>query len=108
MEGALKMSYKKAFKVGVFMKDYLEGKTTCDDLDLYVEQWAKQSGNISVYDFLGITEEQYAKWCENPDDLEAELKPMKTKNDQLVTATVSKRKIAKKLVIIAKEILKDK
>ena len=102
------MSYKKAFKVGVFMKDYLEGKTTCDDLDLYVEQWAKQSGNINVYDFLGITEKQYMTWLKNPDDLEAELKPMKTKNGQLVTATVSKRKIAKKLVTIAKENLKDK
>lgn len=94
------MNYKKAFKMGIFMKDYLDGKITCDDLDLYVEQWHKHNGNENVYDFLGITEQQYMTWLKNPDDLEKELKPLKIKKNKEATA--------KELIDIAKQIIEKK
>ena len=44
-------------------------------------------------------------WCDDPNKLKNELDMIK--NHQFATAHVSKRKMAKKLITIAKEILKD-
>ena len=73
------MKEKKSFKVkNVFIDDYLEGKTSCDDIDLYVEDWDQHDHyGVSLFEFLGISEQQYAKWCENPDSLENELKKIR-------------------------------
>lgn len=84
---------------------YMEGKVTIENLDDFLEEWNRGSFSEKINEYLGLTEEQYYMWCDDPDKLKNELDMIK--NHQFATARVSKRKMAKKLITIAKEILKN-
>ena len=57
----------------VFIDDVLVGKASYDDLNEYFEQWHKGGGyGVEVYEYLGLTWEQYAKWAGNEDKFKPE------------------------------------
>ena len=85
---------------------YMQDKVTIEDLDDFLEEWNRSSSSERISEYLGLSDEQYYKWCDDPNKLKNELDVIKT--HQLATASVSKRKIAKEILKIAKEILEDK
>ena len=43
-----------------FIEDCLNGVATADQLDDYIEKWhTEETGNESLREYLGMTEEQY-------------------------------------------------
>lgn len=40
------------------------GRVTIDDIDDYIDKWHNGDSRESVYDYLGLTWEQYAKWVD--------------------------------------------
>ena len=57
----------------MFIDDVLAGRATYDDLNEYFEQWHKGGGyGVEVYEYLGLTSEQYAKWAGNEDKFRPE------------------------------------
>ena len=88
---------------------YMQDKVNIEDLDDFLEEWHRSNSNEEINEYLGLTEEQYYMWCDDPSKLKRELDIIKT--HQLATASVqnqTKRKIAKKIILIAKEILENK
>ena len=39
-----------------------EGKVSVDDIDDFVDQWHESDSNLSLVDFLGLTQSQYSEW----------------------------------------------
>jgi hypothetical protein len=52
-----------------FLDLYLEGQASADDINDSIDAWHAGSGKESIHDFLGMTEEEYARWLRNPDQL---------------------------------------
>ena len=51
-----------------------EGSIGVDAIDDYIEQWhTSYNGNLSLPEFLGMTEEQYTQFVENPSSLKTML-----------------------------------
>lgn len=48
---------------------FYDSKTDIND---YIDAWHTESYGFDIYDFLGLTKEQYAKWVENPSLLEVQ------------------------------------
>ena len=50
-----------------FMTLYVEGKISEKDIDNYIELWHNMKNDrIMIYDYLGMTEEEYAQWVRDP------------------------------------------
>jgi hypothetical protein len=47
-----------------FAEQFRQGKVTSDQIDDFIETWHNSEEDISLIDFLGITEDQYARWIE--------------------------------------------
>lgn len=45
-----------------FVQDCLAGLATSDDIDGYVERWHEGGSILSLIDFLGLTDREYAMW----------------------------------------------
>lgn len=87
---------------------YMQNKVKIEDLDDFLEEWNRGSSNEAINEYLGLTEEQYYKWVDDPRKLENELDLIK--NHQLVTVSScnkQKRRLANKLIKLAKEILQN-
>jgi len=52
-----------------FLDLYLEGHLSADDINDSIDAWHAGSGEQPIYDFLGMTEEEYARWLRDPDAL---------------------------------------
>lgn len=65
---------------------YMQDKVTIEDLDDFLEEWNRSASSEKINEYLGLTEEQYYKWCDDPDDLQRELDMLKT--NQLATASL--------------------
>lgn len=87
---------------------YMQDKVNIEDLDDFLEEWHRSTSNEEVNEYLGLTEEQYYMWCDDPSKLKNELDLIK--NHQFVTASSykkQKRRLANKLIKLAKEILQN-
>ena len=81
-----------------FVEKVKKGLCSIDDIDDYIDKWHDEyQGNLKLYEYLGMTEDEYEKWLTNPDSL----KTMYHKEPEPVY-------VAKQLIRIAKQILKDK
>ena len=47
-----------------FYQKYLRNEVPFDAIDDYFEAWHVSSSDETVYEFLGLTREQYFKWVE--------------------------------------------
>lgn len=47
-----------------FVNDVINADALLEQIDDYVEQWHETDTELSVYDYLGMTEEEYFLWVE--------------------------------------------
>ena len=47
----------------------LRGEADLSEIDDYVEKWHLSKDDIPIYEFLGMTREEYALWVEKPQTL---------------------------------------
>lgn len=52
-----------------FVEAVLAGDAMPVDIDDYIDAWHGSSDDISLPDFLGLTDHEYALWVEQPDVL---------------------------------------
>ena len=50
-----------------FLERYLNGEVPAEDIDDYVDQWHAKSGKPQIYEFLGLSRDEYALWLRHPD-----------------------------------------
>ena len=72
----------------------MQDRVKIEDLDDFLEEWNLGSSNESINEYLGLTEEQYYKWVDDPRMLERELNLIK--NHKLATASLCKNRKTKK------------
>jgi len=51
---------------GTFVDLCLAGKVQPADIDDFVEAWHEGASRKDVWDFLGLTREEYGRWVEEP------------------------------------------
>lgn len=55
-----------------FLDRCLNGDAVPDEIDDYVDRWHEGGGfGVSLADYIGLTFEEYARWVEQPDALDA-------------------------------------
>ena len=52
-----------------FIDLYLSGKCVPEDIDDFVDAWHERPGKQELYEFLGMTEDEYSLWVRDPDVL---------------------------------------
>ncbi|MDR2615756.1 MAG: hypothetical protein LBC28_04160 [Oscillospiraceae bacterium] len=52
-----------------FIDACMSGEAFLDDIDDYVDYWHENNTGGSLQDFLGMTESEYAAWCERDDNV---------------------------------------
>ncbi len=61
-----------------FVKDYLSGKVSPNDIDSYVEKWHEgTASSLDLHEYLGFTKEDYNEWATHPSKLEEILESYK-------------------------------
>lgn len=55
----------------VFVDLCLAGKVPPADIDEFVEAWHLSASKKNVWDFLGLTPEEYTRWVEQPESINA-------------------------------------
>ncbi|WMX57434.1 hypothetical protein [Peribacillus sp. R9-11] len=48
-----------------FMDACVQGEALLEDIDEYIEEWHESETEEEIYDFLGMTLEEYGIWVEN-------------------------------------------
>jgi hypothetical protein len=56
-----------------FVEDILSGKTKIESIDDYVEEWHLSDSTKTIYEYLGLTWEEYGRWIVNPSSLKITL-----------------------------------
>lgn len=80
-----------------FVEMVKKGLCSIDEIDNYIDKWHDEyTGNLELYEFLGMTENEYEQWLINP----SSLKTMFVKNHSKEPAYASKKidRIAKKII----------
>ena len=52
-----------------FIEKCLRSEVLLEDIDDFVDLWHKDSGNMALHDFLGMTQEEYSLWIADPSTL---------------------------------------
>ncbi len=52
-----------------FLERYLNGDVLAGDIDDYVDLWHERCDDQQIYEFLGLTRDEYALWLRDPDVL---------------------------------------
>ena len=52
-----------------FFQLYLDGEVLADDIDDFIDQWHERPGRKKIFDFLGLTKEEYELWLRDPNAL---------------------------------------
>ena len=48
-----------------FINDVINADAILDEIDDYIEKWHDSDTDCSVFEYLGMTEEEYFLWVEN-------------------------------------------
>ncbi len=48
-----------------FIENVINADALLDEIDDYIAQWHDADTDLSVYDYLGMTEQEYFLWLEN-------------------------------------------
>jgi hypothetical protein len=51
------------------MSRYLSGAATGGEIDDCIDAWHERPGKTELFEFLGMTREEYAAWLRDPDSL---------------------------------------
>jgi hypothetical protein len=52
-----------------FLDRYLNGELLAEDIDDFIDMWHNNPGTKELYEFLGMTAEEYSLWLRDPDTL---------------------------------------
>jgi hypothetical protein len=52
-----------------FLERYLNGEADAEDIDDCIDAWHDKPGRKKVFDFLGMSREEYSLWLCDPDSL---------------------------------------
>lgn len=52
-----------------FVSAALSGRASVDDLDDYIDDWHDEGSEISIYEYLGMTQDEYRLCTERPEAL---------------------------------------
>lgn len=52
-----------------FIEKCLNGDVLYEDIDDYIDIWHESDSDDELFEFLGMTREEYAIWVKNPDTL---------------------------------------
>ena len=78
------------------------GKCTANDIDTYIDKWHDEyNGTKKLYEYLGMTKQQYNKWMVDPNALES-MFPNNT-----TTQKSNEVRVAKQLIKIAKQLIEE-
>lgn len=56
-------------KKSTFLELYMNGQVLPEEIDDYVDKWHDDSGNQPIYEFLGVSKQEYFLWLRDPDVL---------------------------------------
>ena len=59
----------KRQRTDTFMSRYLAGDAAGDEIDDCIDAWHERSGGAELFEFLGMTRDEYAAWLRDPDCL---------------------------------------
>lgn len=57
---------KSRQKSRTFIEKFLEGEVSADDIDDYVDAWHAGTTDTPIYQFLGLSKEEYTQWLRDP------------------------------------------
>jgi hypothetical protein len=60
---------RDAHKRRRFLEKYLSGEVSAEDIDDYVDAWHAAPREEPIYEFLGLSREEYSLWLREPDAL---------------------------------------
>ena len=60
---------KRKYTSESFMSQYLREEVGAAAIDDFVDAWHEQPGKKEIFDFLGMTREEYALWLRDPEVL---------------------------------------
>lgn len=61
-----------------FVKDYLNGKASPEDIDSYVDKWHEGTeSELDLHEYLGLSWEEYQEWATHPSKMEEILESYK-------------------------------
>lgn len=52
-----------------FLDLYLNGEVLGDEIDDFIDTWHANPGGKEIYEFLGMSKEEYSLWLRDPDTL---------------------------------------
>src|ERR1022692_3680788 len=52
-----------------FLERYLDGEVPAEDIDDYVDRWHAKPGNQQIFEFLGLSRDEYAVRMRDPNAL---------------------------------------
>jgi hypothetical protein len=53
-----------------FMDLVLQGRVLSDEIDDFVERWHDNDSTEEIYEYLGLTFEEYSLWVSDPDNID--------------------------------------
>jgi hypothetical protein len=53
-------------KTKTFIEQCLAGEAKADEIDNAIDHWHDGDSPLELYEFLGMTLDEYAKWIKNP------------------------------------------
>jgi len=63
---------------GCFVDLCLAGKVRPTDIDDFVEAWHGGASRRDIWDFLGLTRDEYARWVEEPSSIDGIIEARRT------------------------------
>jgi hypothetical protein len=61
--------FREANKRRTFLDQYLTGEVLAEDIDDYVDAWHESSEEVAIYEFLGMSQQEYSLWLRDPSTL---------------------------------------
>jgi hypothetical protein len=52
-----------------FLQSYLNGEACAENIDDFIDAWHAKPGRKKIFEFLGMTDEEYSLWLCDPDSL---------------------------------------
>ena len=60
---------KKSASDKTFLERYMNGEVLAEDIDDFVDAWHQNSGEKEIFEYLGMTRDEYSIWLRDPDVL---------------------------------------
>ena len=61
-----------------FLELLLRGKVAADEIDDFIDRWHEAPAGQELPEYLGMTEQEYARWVRRPDSLAEIVKSRRT------------------------------